>query len=353
MHLERVSFEAVRLSGGQVLVAGNDNVCMQEGLGVRNVESEVWDPRSDRWTMTPNRTTPRDFPVLAALDDGRALLAGGVGEDSNHFVSGSVALTSLYDPQNNEWLPGPSLSVGRYGAAGARLHDGRILVAGGTWLSGGDASDLASAEIYDPLRNMWTMTGSMTQSMGSAHGVTLDDGRVLVVGTHEHIDQPDQPRAELYDPATARWTRLKAVSGSPVALPDGGALVISGDGASLRLDPETLRWNAVRPMPAHRSGATPARMATGQILVAGGWAGTGLPKSGHMTRTAQIFDPRTGRWSTTVSMPDRRRVGVAVALTDGSVLVIGGDTGIVEQEGAGATQCPNPLATAVRYFPAP
>jgi hypothetical protein len=46
-------------------------------------------------------------------------------------------------------------------------------------------------------------------------------------------------------------------------------------------------------------------------------------------------------------MPKRRADGAAVALMDGSVLVIGGETGIV-----GESSCPSPLATTVRYFPA-
>ena len=79
-----------------------------------------------------------------------------------------------------------------------RLRDGRVLVAGG--------ASTASAELYDPATNRWTPTGSMSVDRHSSTATLLRDGRVLVVGGHSGNGTGVQASAELYDPASGRWT---------------------------------------------------------------------------------------------------------------------------------------------------
>ena len=95
----------------------------------------------------------------------------------------------------------------RWGHTATRLADGRVLVAGSYVNSG---NPLASAEIHDPASGEWGATGSMNTGRGGHTATLLPDGRVLVVGGGDEETAleggPRSPTAELYDPATQRWT---------------------------------------------------------------------------------------------------------------------------------------------------
>jgi hypothetical protein len=95
---------------------------------------------------------------------------GGVSQGAN---STAIYLTSaeLYQRRLNRWSPVASMSEIHVGETATRLDDGRILVLGG---SGG-------AELYDPARNRWSLTGpSMDRYQQTA--TRLQDGRVLITG---------------------------------------------------------------------------------------------------------------------------------------------------------------------------
>ncbi|HEV8596816.1 MAG TPA: kelch repeat-containing protein, partial [Candidatus Dormibacteraeota bacterium] len=71
--------------------------------------------------------------------------------------------------------PGRNTEPPRWLHAAARLADGRVLVAGG-------GAYTPTAELYDPATNRWTPTGSMSVDRYDFTATVLRDGRVLVVG---------------------------------------------------------------------------------------------------------------------------------------------------------------------------
>ncbi|HVO21418.1 MAG TPA: kelch repeat-containing protein [Anaeromyxobacter sp.] len=85
---------------------------------------------------------------------------------------------------------------------------------------------------------------------------------------------------------------------------------------------------------ASRSAHVAALLPDGRVLLAGGMV------SGAATRSAQIFDPSTGAFTTTGQLLAARAHATATVLLDGRVLVAGGD------DGAGTA-----LATAELYDP--
>ena len=233
---------------------------------------------------------------LAILAVGAAVLflGGGSGTDD----------TEPPLPPVGAWSEAPGLATIRGTSTAVALGNGKVLVAGG----GVGAIALPNAELYDPASGTWTETGAMTQARRGHQAVVLDDGRVLVVGGI--FEGTPIASAELYDQATGRWTAT-----APTAVP--------------------------------RLGHSLTLLADGRVLAAGGTA-LDAPAAGgaqiNPGASAEIFDPRTGTWAATEPMESPRFEHTATLLSDGKVLVVGGQGPV--QGGVGA------LASTELYDPA-
>ena len=131
--------------------------------------------------------------------------------------------------------------------------------------------------------NTFTATGSMNFPRRNHKTILLDNGLVLAVngGFTNGIPAP----AELYNPETGTWT----LTGLTTVLHEHGSATL---------------------------------LANGEVLLAGG---TDLPPGNNMTAGAELYNPWTGQWSTTGSMPSVRAYQAAVLLANGEVLVVGGE----------------------------
>jgi hypothetical protein len=235
------------------------------------------------------------------------------------------------------------------------LPDGRVLVAGGK-VSVEVEKVSAHAELYDPTSGKWTATGSMTQARWDHSATLLPDGRVLVAGGQFSTD--DQlASAELYDPASARWTAtdsMHTARGGHTAtlLPDGRVLVAGGydlEGARIAkveimgltaaelYDPSSGHWTPTGNMTEARAGGTATLLSDGRVLVAGG--------DMDGARSAELYDPGTGRWTPTGSMTGSRRDHAATLLPNGKVLVAGGFAGSGFTVDAPCSGPPEPCST--------
>jgi N-acetylneuraminic acid mutarotase len=116
--------------------------------------------------------------------------------------------------------------------------------------------------------------------------VLLNSGEVLVVTGVVGAPGFNFNSAELYNRTTGNWT----LTGSTSALHDTGTATLLSDG---------------------------------EVLLAGG--GSGNPDSDRCTALAELYNPKTGRWSDTGSMNVARCAHAATLLPNGEVLVAGGD----------------------------
>jgi hypothetical protein len=164
----------------------------------------------------------------------------------------------------------------------------------------------------------------------------LDDGRVLAVGGYQKGDVL-LASAELYDPKTGSWQSTADLPSPRVAfglvkLRDGRVLAAGGftgltwakrqNVASAALyDAKTGRWSETQPMKDKRAGCSITLLSDGRVLVAGGWA-----DSGWEFASAELFDRATQTWRPAASMSVPRRNHRAALLPDGSILVIGGSS---------------------------
>ena len=163
------------------------------------------------------------------------------------------------------------------------LGDGQVIVAGGIDV---ELGFLASAELYDPTSRTFTVTGSMATTRSGAAAILLGDGRVLVTGGQ--TTNAVLTNAEIYDPTTGKFT------------PTANHM------------PEPHFLHAIAMMPG------------GSVLVAGGFAGSGIFTFLNAQAAATQFDPSTNSFTPAAPLNLSRAVIDATVLKDGNIFIPGG-----------------------------
>jgi len=255
--------------------------------------------------------------IAAATLDARVYVVGGLVQ------SGGIATFEMYDAAANRWQALAPIPEARHHTAAAG-HDGRVYVSGGYRASFNEP--LRTLWVYDPATNAWTRRADMPGER-AAHVMVAVAGRLYVVGGVGDFPQ----RMWAYDPAADRWTTNVAAlptvrEHTSAAALDGKLYVMGGrwGGRNLRAaevyDPATDRWTRLPDLPTARGGLTAAAV-NGRIHVAGG-----EELGGDRTfNQNEAFDPAANAWVTAPAMPTARH-GLTSAGMDGVFYVIGGAT---------------------------
>jgi hypothetical protein len=267
-----------------------------------------------------------------------ALAVGGCsgGQGTGSSTLGTTPVGSVSESQSLRPTVTPSLppipgfrSTGSMSIArgtATLLSDGRVLMVGGF------DKAVTSAEVYNPTTGTFSPTGSMASTRMLQTATLLSDGRVLIAGGTTGLDYLES--AELYNPTTGTFgpTGSMAVGRwghSATLLTDGRVLIAGGWGllanstAYLRsaelYDPKTGIFSTTGSMVTARSGQTANLLSDGRVLVAGG--------AMHTDAAAELYDPTTGTFSPSGSMTTPRSGNTATLLSDGRVLIAGGYEG--------------------------
>ena len=319
----RASHTATLLNNGKVLVAGG---VLQ---GVTDLKTAVlYDAASATWAATGSMAATRERHTANLLADGRVLVTGGAGLRHGDFTT--LATSELYDPLTGSWSPTGNLQIGRYAHTATTLLDGRVLVAGG--YNYANRQTLDDVEIYNPQTGTWSTTASLNIPRSGHTATLLADGRVLVAG-----GQNDTVLAssEIYDPASGTWTlsgNLKSARHDSVAtrleggkvLVEGGLTVSSGQNIVLRsaelYNPQRGTWTTVPPMANKRYEHQAILLPSGLVVVTGG----SDEFSVHDLATVEIYDPLLNNWTSGGNMNAGHQAHSATLLPDGTILVAGG-----------------------------
>src|SRR5262249_4523950 len=127
----RTQHAATLLPDGRVLVTG--------GVGQAGLldSSEILDPQAGSFSPGPRLKLARAGHTATVLDDGRVLIAGGRGDGS----------AELFDPASNRFtLTQNKMTAGRRAHSAVLLGDGNVLLVGGEQNA---EHNMESAEVFD------------------------------------------------------------------------------------------------------------------------------------------------------------------------------------------------------------
>ena len=335
LSVPRYDHTTTLLAGGKVLVAAGRAV---HPVGAPEIiaTAEVFNPHDETWSGTGPLGEARWRHTATVLQDGRVLVAGGFG---GPYAPGAnaqpvLATAELYDPQTGTWSPTAPMATRRALHAAALLPDGRVMVAGGRTCASPPPAACnftfvtPTIELFDPSTGTWSAGGVLNAPRHTTAAAVLADGKVLVPGGFVGAGSPSGT-ADTYDPATGTSTLTGPLN---VARSRQGAAVLGtgrvlvavgfqGGRSSEVYDPATRAWTRTGDMllaAGTRFNFTFAELPDGKALVAGGWTN---PASLADRRTAEVFDPATGQWSSAGRMHGEHGSSSSLGNSDRAVVL--------------------------------
>jgi hypothetical protein len=169
---------AILLANGKVLfVSGTDDLSC--GGGVPGGQLTLYDPLSKTFRLTAGKTLVGQIQEsVTLLGDGTVLLAGGWVCPGNSTVAhefGPDNRAEIYDPVADTFTATGSMMNGRTGSRAPLLPNGTVLLAGGDNSAYPTTYKIASAEIYhpaNPIKGPALFTNSSTGQAGVWNSVT-------------------------------------------------------------------------------------------------------------------------------------------------------------------------------------
>jgi len=264
---------------------------------------------------------PGAVNLMLLLSDGTVMAA-----NNDDFTIGRAWYLLTPDSHgsyvNGTWAPLASMHDTRLFYSSAVLRDGRVLVAGGEYGTGTNA-----AEVYDPIRNAWTMVPPPP-----AGQVMFDDSISKILPNGNVLIAPVEPATPggtlIYNPAANGWSNGPTLfrgsyqdEASWVKLPDDSILTIDPFGVnSERYIPSANAWidDGVVPVSIYDSFGFEMGAA---ILLPDGRAFF-LGATGHTAIYTPSGNTSPGTWAAGPDIPNAQATPDAAAamLVNGKIL---------------------------------
>jgi len=317
---------AVLADGTALVVSGFDFQGTASGLPVP--AGEIYDPALDSFTVTGGMNAPRSGHTATLLANGKILIAGGADG-----AKVTLASAEIYDPKTTRLTPTGPMNVPRAGHAAVRLRNGRVLLVGG----GGSTA----AELYDPASGTFSLTaGELTTARVAETATLLPDGTVLVTGGLDNFGH-SLNTAEIYNPVSDKFSptgtlnEARAIHAAAL-LKSGNVLLVGGSTdsvlthaiASAELyNPNTRKFIVTGSMASPRTAPVAVALGDGTVMVSGG-----VDTKSTILSNAEVFNPKLGTFSTTETpMSVGRLFHAAALLKNGRAIVTGGRSVVGDQ----------------------
>ncbi len=248
-----------------------------------------------------------------------------------------IALNTAASAASGTWTSTGSLQTPRDGHTATLLSNGNVVVVGGEDNNG----VVASTEVYSPSTGSWTASGNLNTARSNASAMLLVNGSVLVAGgCVSNCLGATTATAEIYNSTNGTWSTtgsmVKARTYFAMVLLSGGKVLVAGGCTKLNANgcggvtagveiynPSTGRWTSTGSMNAARGNLTATLLPNGRVLVAGG-----INAANNPLGSAELYNPATGKWTLTGKMITARDEHTAVLLATGKVLVAGGENAV-------------------------
>ncbi len=162
---------------------GDGKILITGGFGAGGValaSCELFNPRTGTFSPAGSLAHARARHRANVLPTGDVLVTGG------NSGSGVLNSTELYNFDSNAFAPGPTLHQARQTHSAQVLPNGLVLIAGGNTNPSGNwdiqTNFLSSAELYNPVTNTFTLTGSKINATSGALPFLLWTGKFMVAG---------------------------------------------------------------------------------------------------------------------------------------------------------------------------
>ena len=268
---------------GRLMVSGGHKA---DDVGINRTNFFTQD---GAWQAGPNMAHGRWYPTVTTLPDGRMLTMAG--RDENGIV---VQIPEIWE--NNHWveLPGANGVEIPYYPRNFVAPNGKIFMAGervqSRWFDV-DASGAGGRGVWTPgPTHIW----GFNRDYGTA--AMYEPGKIFYAGGGGHTGWPT---------------------------PDKKSAVPTATVETIDLNQPSPQWQNAAPMSAPRRHLNSTILPDGQIVITGGTRGGGFVdiNEGDAVKTAEIWNPKNGQW-TTLASASRMRVyhSVSMLLPDGTVL---------------------------------
>ena len=276
-----------------VLLAGGIG---SSGASLNSVETYI----NGVFALDPHTmSVPRDSHTATLLPNGDVLIAGGEAGFGHNLTTAEI-----YHAADGTFST-PITMNSEHVSHTATLFtsgplQGKVLIAGGDVFVSASGTNVptAEAELYDPVANTFTATGSLNVARSSHIAVLLPNGKVLIAGGFNANNQAEGS-AELYDPATQTFSLTGATgfaesNPTGTGLANGGALELGGTGTlgqdnhAQMYNPGDGTFSGILGMVSARADFPVVTLTNGTLLIPGGFNAAASPQN---IANAEIYYP--------------------------------------------------------------
>jgi len=322
------------LPTGKIFAWGKTDVADTMGM------PRIWDPSS---------TTPSGAPEIHVDDmlfcaghtlmpDGRLMVSGGHHQDdagikTTYFFSADGAAQKGPDMTNGRWYPTVTvLDDGRVLTMAGRNQAGNVVTTPEIWESGAwqqlpGAGSLVipyyPRNFVDPKNGLIFYASERIQSRWFNVDASGAGGRGAWTSgpTHIYGFNRDYGSAVMYEAGKILVVGGGGHTGWPT--PDGKTSLPTATAEVIDLNQTSPAWRSTGSMANRRRHMNATVLPDGQVLATGGTQGGGFVNisEGNAVKAAEVWNPKTGQW-TTLSSNSVMRIyhSVSLLLPDGTVL---------------------------------